>query len=99
MKIQIEIKIFLAMCLKFAKFWLKINGEIKIMAITKKTFIEELVEKIPESVRYLKEKGIRCIICGEPTWGTLEDAAKEKGFSDKDIQKFVDDLNEFEIFN
>ena len=99
MKIQIEIKIFLAMCLKFAKFWPKINGEIKIMAITKKTFIEELVEKIPESVRYLKENGIRCIICGEPTWGTLEDAAKEKGFSDKDIQKFVDDLNEFEIFN
>ena len=65
------------------------------MAVTKDTFIEELVEKIPESIRYLKEQGIRCIICGEPTWGTLEDAAKEKNFDDKEIDKFVKDLNGF----
>jgi len=65
------------------------------MAITKDTFIEELVEEIPESIRYLKEQGIRCIICGEPTWGTLEDAAKEKNFNDKEIDKFVKDLNGF----
>ncbi|MEA1987209.1 MAG: DUF1858 domain-containing protein [Candidatus Marinimicrobia bacterium] len=65
------------------------------MKVTKDTLIEELVEEIPESVRYLKEQGIRCIICGEPTWGSLEDAGKEKGFKDKDIQKFVDDLNGF----
>lgn len=30
---------------------------------------------------------------GEPIWGTLESAAKEKGFSDKDINGFILELN------
>lgn len=62
------------------------------MNITKDITIEELVETVPESVKYLMEKGIKCIACGEPIWGTLEDAAKEKGFSDIDIKLFVKDL-------
>ncbi|MCP5064872.1 MAG: DUF1858 domain-containing protein [Ignavibacteriae bacterium] len=61
--------------------------------ITKETEIEDLVKLIPNSVVYLMEKGIRCLRCGEPIWGTLESAAKEKGFSDKDIVNFVEDLN------
>lgn len=63
------------------------------MTITKDTTIEELVEKIPQAVTYLSKAGIRCVICGEPIWGTLENAAKEKGFSDDDIARFVTDLN------
>ncbi len=63
------------------------------MSVTKNILIEELVKIIPQSVTYLMEKGIRCIRCGEPIWGTLEEASKEKGFSDKDIAGFVDDLN------
>jgi len=39
------------------------------------------------------ENGIRCLRCGEPIWGTLETASKEKGFSDEQINKFVEDLN------
>jgi hypothetical protein len=39
------------------------------------------------------EQGIRCLRCGEPIWGTLESAAKEKGFSDAQIEKFTKDLN------
>lgn len=61
--------------------------------ITKEIEIEDLVKLIPEAVVYLMEKGIRCLRCGEPIWGTLEQAAKEKGFSDKEIIKFVTDLN------
>ena len=61
--------------------------------IDKKITIEELTETIPGSVRYLMEQGIKCIACGEPIWGTLEEAAKEKGFKDKDISKFLSDLN------
>ncbi len=64
------------------------------MTITKEITIEELVEVIPESVRYLSEKGIKCIACGEPIWGTLEDAAKEKGFSEDDIHRFISELND-----
>lgn len=61
--------------------------------ITKDISIEELIEEIPASVKYLSEKGIKCIACGEPIWGTLEDAAKEKGFSDDDIQNFINELS------
>ncbi len=38
-------------------------------------------------------KGIKCIRCGEPIWGTLEDACKEKGFSDEEIEKIIIELN------
>lgn len=61
--------------------------------IDKDITIEDLVETIPGSVRYLMEQGIKCIACGEPIWGTLEEAAKEKGFNDEVIRKFVNDLN------
>ena len=64
------------------------------MIITKDTTIEELVDNVPGAVKYLMEQGIRCIVCGEPIWGTLEDAALEKGFNQNDIEKFVKDLNE-----
>jgi methionine synthase II (cobalamin-independent) len=67
---------------------------MKNQKISKEIEIEDLVRIIPNSVVYLMEKGIRCLRCGEPIWGTLEKAAKEKGFSDKEISKFVDELNE-----
>lgn len=61
--------------------------------ITKDTLIEDLVREMPEAVDYLMKSGIRCLRCGEPIWGSLESAAKEKGFSDKDVVKFAFDLN------
>ncbi|MCL5028067.1 MAG: DUF1858 domain-containing protein [Bacteroidetes bacterium] len=61
--------------------------------ITKEILIEDLVDKIPKSVDYLMNKGIVCIRCGEPVWGTLESTAKEKGMEDEDIQNIVDKLN------
>ena len=58
------------------------------------TEIEDLVELLPEAVSYLRIEGIRCLRCGEPIWGSLDAAAKEKGFNDKDVDKFVKELNE-----
>lgn len=63
------------------------------MIIKRETTIEDLVNKLPASVKYLSEKGIKCIACGEPIWGTLEEAAKEKGFEKNEIDGFVRDLN------
>ena len=67
------------------------------MHVSKDILIEDLVEEVPGSVRYLTDKGIRCIMCGDPVWGTLEEAAKEKGFTDTDIQRFVTELEELRI--
>ena len=61
--------------------------------LTKDMTIEELVTEVPEAVRYLMQKGIKCIACGEPIWETLESAAKAKGFSDDNIEEFVKDLS------
>lgn len=66
---------------------------MKKKIITKEIEIEDLVKLVPDSVVYLMENGIRCLRCGEPIWGSLENAAKEKGFNDEQIAKFVLDLN------
>ena len=63
------------------------------MEITKDISIEDLVDLKKEAVRYLSEKGIKCIACGEPIWGTLEEAAREKGFGEEEIEDFVRELN------
>lgn len=67
------------------------------MDIKKDILIEDLITEYPFANQYLMEKGIRCIRCGEPIWGTLEQAAKEKDFSDEDIQHFVDEMNQLRI--
>lgn len=61
--------------------------------VTKEMTIEELLSEVPDAVRYLMQKGIKCIACGEPIWETLESAARNKGFSDKEIETFVTDLS------
>ena len=66
---------------------------MKVEKINKEIEIEDLVRIKPGAVVYLMEKGIRCLRCGEPIWGSLEAAAKEKGFKNEVISKFVDDLN------
>ena len=61
--------------------------------LSKNILIEELIDNYPFAIKFLMEKGVKCIVCGEPIWGTLENAAKEKGFSDKEIDKIVTELN------
>lgn len=63
-----------------------------IMKITKDISIEDLVSEVPESVKYLMDEGIRCVACGEPIWGTLEEAVLEKGYSKDDLKKYVSEL-------
>lgn len=63
------------------------------MMITRDITIELLVEKFPQTLNYLSKNNIRCIRCGEPIWGTLEQAVFEKGYSETDLLKFIDDLN------
>ena len=62
--------------------------------VTKNITIEDLIEYYPKSVKYLADKGIRCIKCGEPIWGTLDEACLEKGFTQEAIQLAVKELIE-----
>jgi len=67
--------------------------EAKMQEITKNTYIEELVEIKPLAVSYLLDKGIACLVCGEPFWGTLEELVLKKGYKEEDLEQFVKDIN------
>jgi methionine synthase II (cobalamin-independent) len=74
---------------------LKIDSSTQLIlmkTIDKNITIEDLVEQYPFSVRYMAEHGIRCIACGEPIWGTLEEACKEKGMDEDKIDEIVTEL-------
>lgn len=60
--------------------------------ITRKMSIEDLVEFYPFAIHYLAQKGIRCVVCGEPVWLSLEEAARERGFSENEIDEVVNEL-------
>ena len=55
------------------------------------TTIEEIVTHYPELIRPLMEYGIKCVACGEPIWGTLEENASEKGI--QDLKTIIKKLN------
>jgi len=61
--------------------------------ITKDTPIEELIEVFPQAITLLSKYGIRCLICGEPSWGTIGSAAKEKLISEIDLENIINELN------
>jgi len=62
--------------------------------INRDTLIEDLVREYPEMVRLLMDKGVRCLACGEPVWGTIAGAAAEKGFNDDRIDELVREINQ-----
>ncbi len=55
--------------------------------------IEELLDEAPEANIFLIERGLPCLVCGEPFWGTLEDLARRNGV--EDVDALVRDMNEY----
>lgn len=63
--------------------------------IQKDIEIEDLVRNYPASIKFLAEKGIKCIACGEPIWGSLAEAAAEKGMKEEEIDAVVNALIDY----
>ncbi len=63
--------------------------------ISRDTIIEDLVEAYPDAITFLMEKGIRCLRCGEPIWGTLGSAMDEKDFPVERQMEIVQELRGF----
>ncbi|MBI5474745.1 MAG: DUF1858 domain-containing protein [Ignavibacteriae bacterium] len=55
--------------------------------------IEELLENHPGSVQFLIKRNLPCLVCGEPSWGTLEELACEKEYGEQEIDMLVRDMN------
>lgn len=63
------------------------------MKIDADTQIITIVEMVEEGITYLQKKGIKCIACGEPVWGSLREAAELKNISEEELENIVDELN------
>jgi hypothetical protein len=55
--------------------------------------VEELVQLFPEAVGFLTKRGLRCIRCGEPVWGTLQEFLQSENVENP--QKLVEELNTY----
>ena len=63
-----------------------------MQAIQRTVIIEDLIREHPQSVGFMLKQGLPCYICGEPTWGTLEEVARRSGKSEAEIDALVEEL-------
>lgn len=61
--------------------------------ITLDSSVEKLVEEYPKAVGWLVERGVICVVCGEPFWGTLGELIRQKNVPDPG--SLIRELNEF----
>ncbi|HUT99137.1 MAG TPA: DUF1858 domain-containing protein [bacterium] len=61
----------------------------------KDTSVERLLEEHPAAADWLLKRGIVCLRCGEPFWGTLAELLGNKGYAAGDVEKIVAELNAF----
>ena len=65
--------------------------------ISKDQNVEDLVQQYPTLVSFLISRNLPCVVCGDPFWGTLEELAKSKGFTDQQIDSLVQEFNQSEV--
>lgn len=63
------------------------------MKITKKTTISEVLIENPQAGKKLFEAGLHCVGCPMASQESIEDGLKAHGFSDKEIDKLINDIN------
>lgn len=61
--------------------------------ITADTDIQELIAAKPEFLSYLMQIGLCGLNCGIPQAGTIATVAKEKGFSQRQLEEIIKQLN------
>ncbi len=63
--------------------------------ITVATPVEMLVTAHPAAIGFLAERGVLCVVCGEPFWGTLGELMAQKGLDADQSQEMVRELGTF----
>jgi hypothetical protein len=53
--------------------------------ITAEDYIEDLLKKYDGINKFLMERGVICVVCGEPVWGTLGELVKQKSLNIENI--------------
>jgi len=57
--------------------------------------VEDLIECYPKAIRFLQDRGIVCLTCGEPFWGPLKDLAMRQGYTESAFVVLLRELNEW----
>ena len=58
--------------------------------------IVDLIRRYPDALGFLVKKGLPCVVCGDPFWGTLAELARQKGLNEKQINALVIEFNELQ---
>ena len=66
-----------------------------VKKVLNETPIEEMLLEHPGANRYFLDRGMRCLQCGEPFWGSVENFLKEQEIDPPGIAKFLEGLNTF----
>lgn len=61
--------------------------------IDHKISVEVLLEKHPLAADWLLQRGIVCLRCGEPFWGSIGELLTNKGHSAESIESILGELN------
>ena len=68
---------------------------LMVERVFKETQIEEMLLAYPEANRFFLEKGMRCLQCGEPYWGSVESFLNEQGMDPAGMVRFIKELNAY----
>jgi len=72
---------------------LQTRCKMKKLIITKKTKIMTILEKRPEAVEILFDAGLTCLGCVFAKQETLEQGLRVHGFTKKEIENLIKELN------
>jgi hybrid cluster-associated redox disulfide protein len=64
------------------------------MKVTRNTIIADVLEKHSDVGMLLFESGLHCVGCAASSFETIEDGCKVHGFSDEEIDKLIDKIND-----
>ncbi|NDJ77571.1 MAG: hypothetical protein GYB65_15075 [Chloroflexi bacterium] len=64
-----------------------------VTLVNRDTPVEDLVDDYPAAIRFLVERGILCVVCGEVYWGTVGALMDQKGITDQAL--IIETLNAF----
>jgi hypothetical protein len=59
-------------------------------SITEDTAVEEVITNYPNLVKVFIERGLPCLVCGDPFWGTVGELARKYNVDGADL---VSELN------
>jgi len=62
--------------------------------ISKKVKLSELIEKHPQTIEILINRGLHCFGCALAAFETLEDGARAHGMNDQEIERLIEEINQ-----